>query len=57
VQEKTQADNPARVVGKVYEKLGGSRGLEGSDRSDHIYLESTTIILKRSYKELLTVNN
>lgn len=57
MQEKSQTDNTARVVGKVYEKLGGSRDLEGSERGDHIYLESTNIILKRSYKELLTVNN
>jgi hypothetical protein len=57
VQEKTQTDNTARIVGKVYEKLGGSRSLEGSERSDHIYLESTNIIFKRSYKKLLTINN
>jgi hypothetical protein len=58
VQEKTLANKPARVVGKVYEKLRSSRGLEGSDRGDHIRLESSTIIiLKRPYKKLLTVNN
>lgn len=56
MQEKTLADEPARVVRKVYEKPRGSRGLEGNDRSDHISLESSNIsILKRSYKELLTV--
>jgi hypothetical protein len=58
MQEKTLADEPARIVGKVYEKPRGSRGLEGNDRSDHISLESSNIsILKRSYKELLTVKN
>ena len=56
MQEKTLADEPARIVGKVYEKPRGPRGLEGNDRSDHISLESSNIsILKRSYKELLTV--
>ncbi len=58
MEEKTLTDEPARVVGKVYEKPRGSRGLEGNDRSDHISLESPNIsIFKRSYKELLTVKN
>lgn len=56
MQEKTLADEPARIVGKVYEKPCGSRGREGNDRSDHISLEfSNIVIFKRSYKELLTV--
>jgi hypothetical protein len=56
MQEKTLADEPARIVGKVYEKPRGSRGSEGNDRSDHISLEfSNIVIFKRSYKELLTV--
>jgi hypothetical protein len=58
MQEKTLADESARVVGKVDEKLCSSLGLEGSDRSDRISLESFGIInVKRSYKELLAVNN
>lgn len=58
MQEKTLADEPARIVGKVYEKSRGSRGLEGNDRSDHISLKFSDIgILKRSYKELLTVKD
>jgi hypothetical protein len=58
MQEKTLADDPARIVGEVYEKPRGSRGREGNDCSDHISLESSNIsILKRSYKELLTVKN
>jgi hypothetical protein len=58
MQEKTLAHEPARIVGKVYEKPRGSCGLEGNDRSDHISLESSNIsILKRSYKELLTIKN
>lgn len=58
MQEKALANKSARVVGKVYEKSRSSRGDERSDRSDHISLESSTIsILKRSYKELLRVNN
>jgi hypothetical protein len=58
MQEKTLADDPARIIGKIYEKPHSSRGLEGNDRSDHISLESSNIIiLKRSYKELLTVKN
>lgn len=58
MQEKTLTDQPARIVGKVYEKPRGSRGLEGNDRSDYISLESSDIcILKRSYKELLTVKD
>lgn len=58
MQEKTLADDPARIVGKVYEKSRGSRGREGNDRGDHISLESSDIsILKRSYKELLTIKN
>jgi hypothetical protein len=58
MQEKTLADEPARIVGKVYEKPRGSGGLEGNDCSDHISLESSDIsILKRSCKELLTVKN
>jgi len=57
VQEKTLADESARVIGHVYEKTVGSRSLEGNDRSDHIGLESSNIsILKRSYKDLLIVN-
>jgi hypothetical protein len=56
MQEKTLAHEPARIVGKVYEKPRGSCGLEGNDRSDQISLESSKIsILKGSYKELLTV--
>jgi hypothetical protein len=56
MQEKTLADEPARIVGKVYEKPCGSRSSEGNDRSDHISLEfSNIVIFKRSYKELLTV--
>ena len=56
MQEKTLADEPARIVSKVYEKPCGSRGLEGNDCGDHISLKfSNTGILKRSYKELLTV--
>jgi len=56
MQEKTLADETARIVSKVYEKPRGSRGLEGNDRSDHISLEFSNIsILKRSYKELPTV--
>ena len=58
MQEKTLADEPTGVVGKVYEKPRGSRGLEGNDRSDHISLESSNIsILKRSHKELVTVKS
>jgi hypothetical protein len=58
MQEKTLADEPARIVGKVYEKPRGSRGFERNDRSDHISLEYSDIsVLKGSYKELLTVNN
>ena len=49
MQEKTLADEPAKIIGKVYEKPRGSRGLEGNDRSDHINLETSNIsILKRS---------
>jgi hypothetical protein len=58
MQEKTLADKSARVVGKVDEKPSSSLGLKGSDRSDHISLESFGIInFKRSYKELPAVNN
>jgi hypothetical protein len=58
VQKKPFADKPARITGKVYEKLGGPCGLEGSNRSDHINLELLKIIsFKRSYKQLLAVNN
>jgi hypothetical protein len=58
MQEKTLADESARVVGNVDEKLSSSLGLEGSDRSDRISLESFDIIVfKRSYEELLAVNN
>jgi len=50
MQEKTLADESARVVGNVDEKLSSSLGLEGSDRSDRISLESFDIIVfKRSY--------
>jgi len=57
VQKKAFADEPARVVGEVYEKPRGSCGLEGSDSGDHIDLELfNIIILKGSYKQLLAVN-
>jgi hypothetical protein len=56
MQEKTLADEPARIVGKVYEKPCGARSLEGNHRSDHVSLKSSNIIIfERSYKELLTV--
>jgi hypothetical protein len=45
VQKKPFADVPARVVGEVYEKPRGPRGLEGSDSSDHINLELFKVII------------
>jgi hypothetical protein len=49
MQEKTLADEPARIVSKVYEKPRRSRGHKGNDRSDHISLETSDIsIFKRS---------
>ena len=58
MQKKALADEPARIVGEVYEKPRGSCGLKGGDSSDHIDLELFNIIvLKGSYKQLLAVNN
>lgn len=58
MQKKALADEPAGIVGEVYEKPRGSCGLEGSDSGDHIDLELfDIIILKGSYKQLLAINN
>jgi hypothetical protein len=58
VQKKAFADEPAGIVGEVYEKPCGSCGLEGSDGCDYINLELLNIIiLKGSYKQLVAVNN
>ena len=57
MQKKAFADEPARIVAKVYEKPRGSCGLEGSDRSSHINGELFKIILKRPHKQLVAVNN
>ena len=58
MQKKAFADVPAGIVGEVYEKPRSARGLEGSDRGDHINLELfKVIIFKGSYKQLLAVNN
>ena len=58
MQKKAFADEPARIVAKVYEKPRGSCGLEGSDRSGHINGELLKIIiLKRPHKQLVAVNN
>lgn len=58
MQKKAFADVPAGIVGEVYEKPRGSCGLEGSDSSDYINLESFKIIVfKGSYKQLLAVSN
>lgn len=58
MQKKAFADEPAGIVGEVYEKSRGSCGLERSDGSDYINLELLNIIiLKGPYKQLLAVNN
>ena len=58
MQKKAFADEPAGIVGEVYEKPRGSCGLEGNDSSDYINLELLNIIiLKGSYKQLLAVND
>ena len=45
VQKKAFADEPAGIVGEVYEKPRGSCGLEESDSGDHINLELFRIII------------